>query len=173
MTCFPNGVSNFQITIHSPLQPAPLTIQVHSTLEKIGQALSGGHLPSIAKAVFSHSELREHILLKVMDVMNEQCDVICRKNPEKPSIFRKIAAENVNGFFWISAIQELQKKCLLLFQLFSSLVSRNDHRNNCKKGENHHAGLTMAIAANLKERRCVVSRHMWLLYFSIHGCKRR
>ena len=79
MTCFPNVVLHFQVTIRSPLQPAPLIIQVQSTFEKIEQVLGGGHLPFIAKAGFFHSELREHILLKVMDVMNEARDVIWQK----------------------------------------------------------------------------------------------
>lgn len=64
-----------QITIHTPLQSTPFTTQVHSSLAKTGWALGGGHLPSIAKAVFSHSELREHIMLKVMDMLNEECYV--------------------------------------------------------------------------------------------------
>jgi hypothetical protein len=34
---------------------------------KIGRALAGGHLLSIAKAIFAHNGIRKEVLLKVMD----------------------------------------------------------------------------------------------------------
>ena len=40
---------------------------------KIGRALAGGNIASIAKAAFAHKEIREELLLKVMDLVNALC----------------------------------------------------------------------------------------------------
>ena len=48
---------------------------------KIGRALAGGHVPSIATATFAHKDVREELLLKVIDLVKE-VDALCRKeNP--------------------------------------------------------------------------------------------
>ena len=134
------------------MQPAPFTVQVDLSLRKISQTLSGGHLPSIAKAVFSHCGIREHILLRVMDTLNNECDLMCRKNVEQPSLFRIMSIAAVEEFSWVAAITELQNNFPTLLRLLRSLVSRNDHRNEHKRGESHDPGLCMAIATILKER---------------------
>ena len=151
------------------MQPAPFTIQVDLSLRKIAQTLSGGHLPSIAKAVFSHCGIREHILLRVMDTLNNECDLMCRKNVEQPSLFRKMSIAAVEEFSWVAAITELQKNCPTLLRLLRSLVSRNDHRNEHKRGESHDPGLCMAIATILKERNremCGIQTYVSLVLFN-------
>ena len=68
-------------------------------LMKIGRALAGGHLPSIAKATFAHSGLREELLLKMMDLVN-QVDALCKKekHSESPSPFRHIPVLDMENF---------------------------------------------------------------------------
>jgi hypothetical protein len=48
-------------------------------LTKIGRALAGGHLPSIAKAVFAHNGMREEVLLKVMTLSMKRSIVFVGK----------------------------------------------------------------------------------------------
>ena len=64
-------------------------------LMKIGRTLAGGHVPSIAKAAFAHAGIRNELLLKVMDVVNEEVDTLCQKQTNTDNLppFRCIPAK--------------------------------------------------------------------------------
>ena len=49
-------------------------------LEKLGRALAGENLPRIAKEVLSHPKLRNLLIDKVLDLVNTECNELCRKN---------------------------------------------------------------------------------------------
>ena len=65
--------------------------ELKESLVKVGTALTGGHASSITKAVFSQSETREQILLKVLDLICEESASLCKKNPASPGEFRLTA----------------------------------------------------------------------------------
>ncbi len=114
--------------------------------------MAGGHLPSIARAVFSVSELRELLLEKFIGLLNDECAALCRKSGDVPSLFRKFPIDTVDSFSCERCIDELRVKAPNLLKLMVFLVSRSDHRNKTKKGEKHHPGICMALSVLLKER---------------------
>ena len=122
------------------------------SLEKIGRALAGGNIPSIAKAVFSHSGIRQCLVDRVIDVVNEECTTLCRKSLQPISLFRQLPPEQVDMFSWNQCVAELQKHCPTTLQLFNTIVSCSDHRNAHKRGDRHYPGICMAMAVLLKER---------------------
>ena len=96
-------------------------------------------------------------------------NVMCKKISETPSLFRNITVSSMDQFSWTAAIQELQKKCPILLCLLSSLVNRNDHCNKRKHGESDYPGISMAIAAILKERNreiCGIQTYVALVLFN-------
>ena len=138
---------------------------------KIGRALAGGHLPSIAKATFAHNGLREELLLKVMDLVNEEVDALCRKEKENesPSPFRHIPVLDFESFSLKDCTRQLQEKSPFLYRLIISLVQRNDHRNKSKRGDSHIPGICTAVAILLKERNqhmCGMQTYLSLVLYT-------
>ena len=70
--------------------------EVQESLKKVGTALAGGHASSIAKAVFFHSEIREQIILKVLDVIGEELASLCKRNPASP--FKRTPIDSFETF---------------------------------------------------------------------------
>ena len=136
----------------SPSKAIHVTKDVDEGLQKIGRALAGGNTSSIAKAVFSHSGIRECIVDKVIDVVNEECTTLCRKSLQPISLFRQLQPDQIDVFSWGQCVAELKKHCPTTLRLFNMIVSRSDHRNAQKRGERHYPGICMAIAVLLKER---------------------
>ena len=114
------------------------------SLAKVGRKLCGGNLSSIAKAVFAHDDIREQILLKVMDLINDECTAMCRRAVEPQPLFRRVPVDQLESIAWSTFIKELQCKCPTLLRLLKSLVSRNDHRNAKKHSDAHIPGICMA-----------------------------
>ena len=140
---------------------------------KIGRALAGGHIPSIAKAVIRHTELREAIFQLFLGEIEAECAILCKK--KSPSLFRKLSAKDLMEFQWERMIGELEEKAPLFLRICSSIVSINDHRNRQKFGANHYPGICMATAIILKERNrevCGLQSLMSLLFFSSHAEKK-
>ena len=141
-----------QVIVQTPNLPTPYSAELPADLLKIGRALAGGHIPTIAKAVFSHAPLKEEIVLKVLDTVSNECGDLCRKGPDNISLFRNIPLEQMEEFEWAQCIEELQKKAPTLLRLLSTIVQHNDHRNTSKRGDRHSPGINMAVAVLLKER---------------------
>ena len=135
--------------MHTPSHTSPLTSTLSPDLQKIGRVLKGGHIPSIAKAVFAHQELQKSIITKFLDVITAECSTVCRKNP---SPFRQIGIDHIDEFTLEEFIEELKTHAPTLFQVASVITSHNDHKNQSKKGSKHHPGICMALAVLLKER---------------------
>ena len=151
----------------TPSRAEPFTKELDIGLSYLGRSLAGGHLPTIAKAVLSHEGLKELIMLKVLDAIDQEASKLCQYN--SPSLFRKIKVERLAEFSWGSCISELQSKAPILLRVLSTLASRNDHRNQHKKGAAHYPGICMAMATILKERNremCGIQRLVSLILFT-------
>ena len=59
-----------QVTVETPSRSAPFHTQLDTSLMRVGRALAGGNLQAIAKAVFSSDGLREQLLQKFTDALN-------------------------------------------------------------------------------------------------------
>ena len=137
----------------SPARTIPYSSTLPPHLEKIGRALVGGNLPSITKAVFAHDEIRNLLLLRFFDLIDKECAELCRKNPGTISRFRNIPVDKLVQFKWNDVIDDMRSKSPTLLQVFSTVVSHNDHRNTSKKGDQqHNPSICMATAVLLKER---------------------
>lgn len=141
-----------QVVVQTPNLPIPYTAELPADLIKIGRVLAGGHIPTIARAVFNHAPLKEEIMLKVLDAASNECGELCRKGPNNTSCFRNIPLGKMEEFEWAQCIEELHKKAPMLLRLLSSIVQHNDHRNTSKRGDRHNPGISMAVAVLLKER---------------------
>lgn len=158
-----------QVTVSTPSRAEPFTKELDMGFSSLGRALAGGHLPTIAKAVLSHEGLKELIMLKMIDAIDLEASKLCQYNSDSPSLFRKIKVERLPEFSWDSCISELQSKAPILLRILSTLASRNDHRNQHKKGAAHYPGICMAIATILKERNremCGIQRLVSLILFT-------
>ena len=163
-TCIPS-----QVTVETPSRPAPFHTQLDSSLTRVGRALAGGDLQAIAKAVFNSDGLREQLLQRFTDTLNNEVTELCRKRADPPSLLRRIPIEKVPDFKWCDCIAELKSKAPILLQVLSALVSSNDNRNKQKRGDVHHPGVCMAIAILLKERNremCEIQTLISLVLFT-------
>ena len=140
------------MTVETPSRSAPFHTQLDASLTRVGRALAGGNLQAIAKAVFSSDGLREQLLQKFTDALNNEVTELCKKRTNPPSLFRRIPIEKVSDFKWCDCIAELKLKAPILLEVVSALVSCNDNRNKRKRGDAHNPGICMAIAILLKER---------------------
>ena len=86
----------------TPSRAEPFTKELDIGLSYLGRSLAGGHLPTIAKAVLSHEGLKELIMLKVLDAIDQEASKLCQYN--SPSLFRKIKVERLAEFSWGSCI---------------------------------------------------------------------
>ena len=84
----------------SPSKATHVTKDVDEGLKKVGRALAGGNTSSIAKAVISHSGIRECIVDRVIDVINEECNTLCRKSMQPNSLFRQLQPDQIDVFSW-------------------------------------------------------------------------
>ena len=114
--------------------------------------LVGGHLPSIVKTVFANDDLRQLLLTKFLELINQECNELCRKNPASVSLFRRVPVDKLSEFSWDALVNEFQYKAPTIYQIFTTVVSHNDHRNATKKGAQHNPSICMAAATLLKER---------------------
>lgn len=98
------------------------TKDIDGSLIKIARALAGGHHPSIARAVFSEPTLKECLIQKVINLLNDECATLCRKASNPPSLFRKFPVKEVDSFSWDRCADELAVKAPTLLRLLSFLV---------------------------------------------------
>lgn len=156
----------------TPSKPAPWTRILNEEENKLGRALAGGHIPSVAKAFMEHHQLRRAVLLLFLDEINRECNTLCSKI--QPSLFRKIPVTQLQDFQWEGIISDLQNSAPTLLQILSSIVVRNDHRRN-RTGTAHYPSICMAVSILLKERNrelCGLQYLVSLLLFSSHAEKK-
>lgn len=158
-----------QVSVMTPSRPNLWTRTLTEDESRLGRALAGGHIPSVAKAVMRSGSLRNAVILRVLDQLDNECVKLCQVS--SPSLFSKVPLSTLEEFEWDKFIQELQERAPLLFQILSTIASRNDHRNQCKTGKAHYPGICMAAAVILKERSqrmTGVQSVMSLLLFASH-----
>lgn len=181
------------MTVESPVRASTFSTRLECHFQKLGCALAGGDPKAIAKAALSEATVRECILKKITQQVDEECTCLCSRQPV--SEFRKISPAQMENFTWDCLIEELKTKCPIFYRLLMTVVSHTDHRNTCKKGSVHNPGVCMAAAVLFKERnremtgvqsylslvlynsrvqkkvglhRCVYTN---ITMFHIHGCK--
>ena len=138
------------MTVSTPSRPKAWVRELSDEESKLGRALAGGHVPSIAKAIVHNSALKQAVFLELLDQLDRECSVLCRTRDA--SFFCKVPLSMLEEFCWDKFVEELQHKSPLLLQVMSSITSRNDHRNKSKSGKVHFPGICMAAAILLKER---------------------
>lgn len=94
--------------------------------------------------------LREAAFTSFVNTISRECSVLCQRADQ--SLFRTILVTDMADVTWQSFIDELCLKAPTLFNLLTTIVSCNDHRNTVKVGSCHHPGLVAAVAVLLKER---------------------
>ena len=167
-------MDTFQVTVSTPSRLTPYSTEVNTSLVRLGRALAGGHLPAIARAVFSHDELQHLVELKMLDILNSECSTLCKRRVDPPSPFRKMEVSQLAEFKWSNFIQDLEVNAPTLLKVFSTIASHSDHRNNHKLGERHFPGICMAISTLLKERNremCGIQTMLSLILFTSRAQK--
>ena len=156
----------------TPSRPTPWKRILKQEESKLGRALAGGHIPSVAKACVDHPQLQNAIFPLYLDEINKEIQKLCSKLA--PSHFRRIPVEELLEFQWDGLIGDLKEKAPTLFQVLSAIVVRNDHRRK-KTGRAHYPALCTATAILLKERNremCGLQYLVSLLLFSSHAEKK-
>ena len=120
----------------------------------------------------AYSALHKAVLLLFLNQINAECCALCRRSQK--SKFRCIPASELPEFQWDAYICELQSKAPLLFQVLSTLVSRNDQRNEKKVGSAHYPAICTAAAVTLKEQNremCRIQAVISMVLFASHANK--
>lgn len=152
---------------------APYTKTLGEREGKVARQLLGGHAPSIAKAVMCMEDVRECLYDLFINTINDECNKLCQRSVI--SAFRKMSMNQVVDFKWSLLISELKSKSPLLYNILSSVVTHNDHRNTIKVRDAHNPGICMAAAVILKERNremCGLQSLLSLLMYSCH-CEKK
>ena len=119
---------------------------------KIGRALAGGHLPSLAKSIVSHNELRELVFLHFLDEINAECSKLCQLKPQ-PSLFRKIPSSMYDNFTWNVLVEDLKGRAPTFFQVLSMAAAVIlKERNREMNGIQSLVSLTMFATHTLISR---------------------
>ena len=70
---------SLQVTVETSSRPAPFHKKLDASLTQLGQALAGGNLQTITKAIFNHDGLKKHVMHKVTDLINVEITELCKK----------------------------------------------------------------------------------------------
>ena len=120
----------------------------------------------MAKAVFAHYTLKKKLIEKVVEIVREECALMCRRS--RSSLFRRLPVDKAEGFSFTDCISELERTCPTLLRLLTSVVTANDARNAKtrvkfrKKSIHHYPGtlyvqLLPSFSKSVTEK-CVVYR---------------
>ena len=126
-----------------PLQPLLVKL-------KLAQLLIGGNIPSICVAVLGIRALKQAIFSSFVKEITQECGALCQRMDQTP--FRSIPVTGLADITWGAFTDQLKSRAPKLFQLLTSVVSVNNHRNISKVGASHHPGICAAVAVLLKER---------------------
>ena len=165
---------NTQVTVNTPSRrDGAITRKLEPKLEKLGRALAGGNMSTIAKAVYSNTDLRDQMVHKVLTEIEGECSTLCKRvlpNTGSPSLFRKIPVGAMPKFSWMDCVRELESNAPILFKCLMSVCSHSDHRNKDKRGDSHFPGICMAVACILKESNREMCGIQTLLSLLVYGC---
>jgi hypothetical protein len=111
------------------------------------------------------------VLQKVISILDVELVQLTKRKTNPPSQFRRVPLDDtLPQFRWYDCIDELKVKSPRTLQLVSALVSKNDDRNQRKRGDAHFIGICM-LAIMLKKRKCVAFKRYSLLLFSSRAQK--
>ena len=96
--------------------------------------------------MFNHHDIKKSIIDKVCECVEEECNLICKKNA---SIFRKY--DITTNFEWNNYASEVKQKLPIIYQVISKIVSHSDKRNS-RSSDYHNPGMCTAVAILLNER---------------------
>ena len=108
--------------VSSPARAIPWNRKLNDEA-KLGRALAGGHIPSVAKAVVQNSALREEVFLQFLNLVDEECCMLCQKND--PSLFRRVPVAELVSFQWEQFIDELKSKAPTLLRILHAISYRS------------------------------------------------
>ena len=84
---------------------------------KLGKALAGGHLPSVAKAVIGHKQLQEEVFKLILDKVDNKCNELCRWQSSSLLLFRRAPLMQFVEWDKKFAIDELINKAPTILQI--------------------------------------------------------
>ena len=125
--------------VSTPHREAPYTAYLDNSFSRIGRTLAGGNTNTLVSALFAHDSLRDLLIKRVIATVNDECIM---------SSLSAITLSQVQPQYSF----ELELRSPVLFQLFKTIVSHGDHRNEKKKGDVHIPAVCMAVSVLLKER---------------------
>ena len=168
-TSNPHSLTESTCSASSHQPTAASTVSQCDTLTELKNAVAGGNLLSIGKAILKNKQLADVVIKLIAGVVDSECSVLCRRN--NASLFRKTSVKTMSTFKWSQLVDELSLHAPTLFCLLSTTVSHSDHRNQLKVASAHHPGLCMSMAVLLKERNremCGVQSIISMLLYQSH-----
>ena len=136
---------------------------------KIGRVLAGCHLPSLAKAIFNHGQLRELVFTLFLNQIDRECNTLCQRSAAPLSRFRHIPVSDLTEFDWKACIDELSVKAPHFLEVLTKIVCHSDASNKKKVTSAHYPAICMATCIILKERNremCGIKSLVSLLLFT-------
>lgn len=73
-----------QVTVTSPNRGGPYSTVLDNSFNRIGRALAGGSNDALVRSLFGHEVLRDLLITKVINIIDEECLALCRRS--EPSI---------------------------------------------------------------------------------------
>ena len=159
----------WQVSVSTPSKTLPWCTSLSEDDSKVGRALAGGHLPSVAKAIVGHKQLNELVFELFIDQIYVECKTLCQRSAVPPSLFRRIPVSRLSDFVWKACIDELSSKAPHFLQILTRIVSHSDHRNKKKVTSAHYPSISMAASVILNERNremCGIQSLVPLLLFA-------
>ena len=107
--------------METPSRPS-FHAKLDSSFSRIGQALAGGNLASISRAVFVCEGLWDAVIRKVTATLDAKFIQLSKRNTHPPYLFRHVP---IDALRWCDCIAELKVKAPLTLQLVIVETSRN------------------------------------------------
>lgn len=106
----------------TPSRPIPWKKVLLQPETKIGRALAGGHLPSIAKSILGHETLRELLFKQFIAQIDSECSHLCQRQSTPAPVYRKVPQALLADFDWKISVKDLQNKARLSFRFSLQLL---------------------------------------------------
>ena len=85
-----------QLTVDQPVRASSFTPQLDSSFQRVGRSLAGGDPHTIAKNVLTEPYVRQHVLNRVVQEIDNECMSVCCWQPV--SVFRKITPFEIENY---------------------------------------------------------------------------
>ena len=145
-----NIVVILQVSVSTPSKTLPWYTYLSEEDSKVGRALAGGNLSSVAKAIIGHKQLHNLVFALFVDQIDSECNTLCQRTTVPPSIFRRIPVSTLSNFDWKTCINELSAKAPHFLKILMKIACHNDHRNTKKVSSAHYPSIAMAASVILQ-----------------------